>query len=80
LDEIEKRLRQVTENIKSIDAKSLAAKAGNPRTENIVLLGAASKVDGFPVSRDQLIEAIKTIVPQRTIEENIKAFNLGEEI
>ena len=80
LDEIEKHLRQVTGNIKVIDAKGLAAEAGNPRTENIVLLGAASKADGFPISRAQLIEAIKKIVPQRTIEENVKAFSLGEEV
>lgn len=79
LDEIEKHLQDVTKDIKVIDAKGLAAEAGNPRTENIVLLGAASKSEGFPVNRGQLIDAIKRIVPQRTIEENVKAFSLGEE-
>ena len=77
-DEIEKHLGKVTGNIKVFDANQLASEAGNPRTENIVLLGAASKADGFPLNRDQLIGAIKKIVPVRTIEANIRAFELGE--
>jgi len=78
VDEIEKNIGIVTGNIKVLDANQLAAEAGNPRTENIVLLGAASKADGFPLNRDQLIGAIKKIVPERTIDANIRAFELGE--
>lgn len=78
VDEIEKHIGKVTRNIKVLDANQLAAEAGNPRTENIVLLGAASKAEGFPLNRDQLIGAIKKIVPERTIEANVRAFELGE--
>ncbi len=80
LEQIEAQLSKVTKNVKTIDAYDLAEKAGNPRTENVVLLGAASKMNGFPLSRDQVMDAIKKMVPERTIEANIKAFNLGEEI
>jgi indolepyruvate ferredoxin oxidoreductase beta subunit len=79
LDEILEQLQKVTESMKIIDANSLALEAGNPRTENIVLLGAASKINGFPFSRDQLLDAVQKIVPERTIEANIKAFSLGEQ-
>ena len=51
--------------------------AGNPRTENVVLLGAASSIDSFPLTAEQLVDAIKTIVPGRTVEQNVKAFELG---
>ncbi len=78
VEEIEKHLEKITGNIKVLDANKLATEAGNPRTENIVLLGAASKAEGFPLNRDQLIGAIRKIVPERTIEANIKAFELGE--
>ncbi len=79
LEQITGQLSKVTKNIKAIDANSIAAESGNPRTENIVLLGSASRTRGFPLSRDQLIEAVKKIVPERTIDANIKAFSLGEE-
>lgn len=77
LEQITEQIGKVTKNIKAIDAKDLAEKSGNPRTENTVLLGVASKIDGFPVEKEKLIEAIKKIVPERTIEANLRAFELG---
>jgi indolepyruvate ferredoxin oxidoreductase beta subunit len=78
VDQVLEQLQKVTGSVEVIDANSVALEAGNPRTENIVLLGAASRVNGFPFSRDQLLEAVKKIVPERTIKANIKAFSLGE--
>jgi indolepyruvate ferredoxin oxidoreductase beta subunit len=78
LDAIIKQLKKATTRILVLDAKTLALQAGNARTENIVLLGAASKLQEFPLTRDQLILAVKQIVPSKTIEVNMKAFELGE--
>lgn len=77
LDAIKENLVKVTKDIHLIDSTSLAMDAGNPRTENVVLLGAASSIDGFPLTAEQLVDAIKSIVPGRTVEQNIKAFELG---
>jgi indolepyruvate ferredoxin oxidoreductase beta subunit len=77
-EQIKEKLSKITNNIKTVNAHQSASEAGNPRSENIVLLGAASKTNGFPLSRTQLISAIERIVPQRTVEANIKAFSLGE--
>ncbi len=77
LEAIKENLVKVTKDIHHIDSTALASKAGNPRTENVVLLGAASSIDGFPLTAEQLVEAIKSIVPGRTVEQNIKAFELG---
>lgn len=77
LEQVKEKLLQVTEDIHVVDASALSSEAGNPRTENIVLLGLASTLEGFPLSKDQLIEAVKGIVPDRTIQENINAFELG---
>ena len=77
-DNILKPLKKVTKRIIILDAKTLALQAGNARTENIVLLGASSKLQEFPLTRDQLIVAVKQIVPSKTIDVNIKAFELGE--
>jgi indolepyruvate ferredoxin oxidoreductase beta subunit len=78
LEQIIEKLSNVTNNINTVNAHQLAFETGNPRTENIVILGAASKTIGFPLSRNQLISAIEKIVPQRTIEANVMAFSLGE--
>ncbi len=77
LDAIKENLVKVTKDIHLIDSTALASEAGNPRTENVVLLGAASSIDGFPLTAEQLVDAIKSIVPGRTVEQNVKAFELG---
>lgn len=77
LEEIEKRLSEVTENVLAVDALSLARQAGNPLTENIVLLGAVCAFEAFPIPMDEVRGAISQIVPEKAREANLKAFELG---
>ena len=77
LEQITRQVKKVTENIKILDAQELAKEAGNPRTENTILLGAASATEDFPISREAIIKAIRETVPERTIDVNLKAFELG---
>ena len=79
LDDVTEQLKKHAGLIRILDATKLAAEAGNPRTENIVLLGAASRLPGFPLSPEALKETIEKAVPPRTIEANLKAFTLGRE-
>ena len=60
-----------------LNALELANKAGNVLTQNIVMLGAASRY--LPIDRDTLKETIKENV-KRAINENLKAFELGSQI
>jgi indolepyruvate ferredoxin oxidoreductase beta subunit len=78
LDDIRLQLEKATKQVLVVDAVTLAIEAGNPRTENVVLLGAASRLEGFPLKRGQLLQAVNKIVPSRTVEANMKAFELGE--
>jgi indolepyruvate ferredoxin oxidoreductase beta subunit len=78
LDQVTGQLMRRTDRIYALDASALAAEAGNPRTENVVLMGAASRVGGFPLSREALLEAVKRAVPERTVAANVAAFELGE--
>ena len=77
LDAIKENLVKMTTDIHLIDSTTLASEANTPRTENVVLLGAASSIEGFPLTVEQLVDAIKSIVPGRTAEQNVKAFELG---
>jgi indolepyruvate ferredoxin oxidoreductase, beta subunit len=58
-----------------LDADSLAAEAGSPLSQNVVMLGAAS--NAMPLKSESLLEAVKRLVPKKTIEINTRAFELG---
>ena len=59
----------------SLDALSLAIEAGTPKCANIVLLGAAVQFLG--IDKEMWVDIIKSTVPPKTIETNLKAFELG---
>lgn len=58
-----------------LDAEALACEAGSPRSANVVLLGAVSY--GLPFAEETWREVIASRVPPKTVEANLKAFELG---
>ena len=79
ISEIKQKLNKLTDKIYLINALELATKAGNTLTSNVVLLGALSKLEGFPISKTQLKSVIPQVVPKKAIDVNLKAFDLGFE-
>lgn len=77
LEPILERLRTVTNRLLAVDTARLAAAAGNPRGENVVLLGAASAVPGFPLDAGALAEELSGHVPPKSLDANRAAFDLG---
>ena len=75
--DIQERIAKVFPDAIFLDALEIAVKAGSVRAVNIVLLGALSNYLEF--TDEQWIEAIKKRVPPKTIDTNIKAFELGKE-
>ncbi|MDR1833079.1 MAG: indolepyruvate oxidoreductase subunit beta [Propionibacteriaceae bacterium] len=61
----------------ALDADSLAREAGNPRTANSALLGAASAL--LPFSDDDWQHGLMSSVPPKTLESNMRALRLGRE-
>ena len=76
---VEKRIRQVTDKVIILDSLQLAMDAGNARTENSVLIGAAASCPDFPIPVDELRKSVLDLVPPKTVEANSKAFDLGRE-
>ena len=58
-----------------IDAEGLAKEAGSPLTQNIVMMGAASQF--LPLKQESLVQSVSRLVPPKTLEANLKAFELG---
>ena len=75
----------ITEKIKALgidiiaaDALSLAEEAGNAKASNVVLMGLIASKMSFDDS--VWIEAIKNCVPEKFLDLNLKAFELGKNI
>jgi indolepyruvate ferredoxin oxidoreductase beta subunit len=60
-----------------LDADKMAEEAGSPLSQNVVMLGAASP--SIPLKSESLLEAVKCLVPKKTLEINTKAFEMGRE-
>lgn len=62
-------------NVISLDAMAEAAKLGNTRVFNTIILGVTATKMEF--EKATWIETINNIVPPKTVELNLKAFELG---
>ncbi|MCL7410771.1 MAG: indolepyruvate oxidoreductase subunit beta [Methanosarcinaceae archaeon] len=61
----------------AFNASELAMKAGHPQAMNVVMVGAASNY--LPMSKELLIDCIKGMVPPKTVDINVRAFELGRD-
>ncbi|MHA1954293.1 MAG: indolepyruvate oxidoreductase subunit beta [Candidatus Heimdallarchaeaceae archaeon] len=77
-EKLNENLAKFDAKIIKIDSEALAHEAGLSLAQNIVLLGALSQVEGFPLSDEELKEALKERVPKKYIEQNLKAFDFGK--
>jgi len=60
-----------------VEADRIATEAGSPLSQNVVMLGAASR--WIPLKPESLLEAVKRLVPKKTVEINAKAFQMGRD-
>jgi len=79
IEEMFAEIRALTPHLTAVDADALAILAGSYVTANSVLLGALAGTAECPVSKEKLLEVLKRIVPPKTVEINLKAFELGLE-
>ncbi len=75
--DIEKKLAAVAD-VTITDALSAAKEAGNAKAVNVVLIGVLAKKSDIPY--EKWIETIKTTVPSKFLDVNLKAFDIGYNI
>lgn len=68
-------LEEKNASIITADALSLAEQAGSVKAVNVVLIGVMAK--NMDIDKDVWVETIKTTVPPKFIDMNLKAFELG---
>jgi len=64
--------------VKAFNATDLAKEAGHPQSMNVVMVGAVSNY--LPVSVDTLLECVKELVPPKTVDINVRAFEMGKSV
>ncbi|KKG30890.1 indolepyruvate oxidoreductase [Methanosarcina mazei] len=63
--------------VKAFNADELAHDAGSRLAMNVAMVGAVSGY--LPISKETLLESVKALVPKKTIEINIRAFEMGRQ-
>ena len=77
VDSITNSLKENFNHVLPIDATKLAMKAGNILSLNMVLLGAVTADDKFPLSKDTVIDAMKNNLHEKFHDLNLKAIESG---
>ena len=62
-------------DLTTVDALALAKEAGNMKAVNVVLIGVMAKASD--IAYEKWVETLKTTVPAKFLEVNLKAFDLG---
>ncbi len=73
-ENIEEKLAEKI-NLVKVNALDKAKEAGNIKAVNVVLIGVMAK--NTDISYDKWVETIKTTVPEKFLDANLKAFDLG---
>ncbi|NPV58498.1 MAG: indolepyruvate oxidoreductase subunit beta [Actinobacteria bacterium] len=68
-------IRSYAARVLELEARAMAAEAGNPRAAGSVLLGVLSTCLDFP--DDVWREAMVAVVPSKAVEVNLRAFSAG---
>ena len=78
LEEIESELKKFTPNVILVPAQKDAQELGVSQVMNMILIGAlAGNTDILPISKEEIKAAMKTILPPKYVEVNLKAFEKG---
>lgn len=77
VEEVLGQLREISPYVHVLDGPRLAEQAGNPRMENIALLGSVVGTGALPIAPAHFRAQVLETVPAGTGEANARAFDLG---
>lgn len=71
------KLKDISAQVFYIESTSIAAKAGNPVMQNIVMVGALAGFNHLFIPKETFVRVISQVVPEKVLELNKIAFNMG---
>ena len=79
VSEVLEKIKRLSKKIWTLNATEIALEMGDPIFSNIVMLGALSALDLFPLDRETFQEVIGEILPTYRMEANLEAYARGRE-
>lgn len=79
LSKILEELNKKSDHVFAIDAEKIAKEAGHILSLNMVMLGAATAVEDFPLEKEVILDSMMSNLPEKSIPINMKAFEDGFE-
>jgi indolepyruvate ferredoxin oxidoreductase, beta subunit len=61
----------------ALDADKIAKESGHSLSMNMVMLGCAVAVDGFPIGKETILNSMAANLPDKSMKINLKAFENG---
>ncbi len=77
IENLVESVKDVNSNVSTIEATRIAIQSGKAVAANAVMIGAVSAMKDFPLQRDMLKSTLIETVPQKFIELNSRAFDMG---
>ena len=74
------KIKELSRRVWTLNATEFALEMGDPIFSNIIMLGALCAIEVLPIHRQGFELAIKDLLPSRTLNENMKAFDKGKEV
>jgi indolepyruvate ferredoxin oxidoreductase, beta subunit len=73
------KIKELSRRVWTLNATEVALEMGDPIFSNIVMLGALCAIELLPIDRQGFESVITDLLPSRTLDENMKAFDRGKE-
>jgi len=74
------KIKELSRRVWTLNATEVALEMGDPIFANIVMLGALCAIEVLPIHRKGFELVITDLLPARTLDENMKAFDRGREM
>jgi indolepyruvate ferredoxin oxidoreductase beta subunit len=74
------KIKELSRRVWTLNATEVALEMGDPIFSNIVMLGAIYAIEVLPIHRKGFELVITDLLPSRTLDENLKAFDQGREV
>ena len=70
-------LKSKSKKLHVLDAFKISKKSRHIQTANMVILGGAAAIPGFPLDKEALIDSMIDNLPEKSLNINLKAFKRG---
>ena len=74
------KIKELSRRVWTLNATEIALEMGDPIFSNIVMLGALCAIGVLPINRQGFESIIRDLLPSRSLEENLEAFDKGREV